>query len=158
MAKPSRRRTTETGGPDHRVTTTSSAKVKLSWRVRVAARVLTEDVSRIGRDTYERAKKAIQKKLTLGAQQYGERLHSPLHGLYKLKSSNISLAYRIDVATREVWVLLIGDRQTSGMYAKARFWTASSSSGIRLRCIARNETLPQEAYRNRRSGSDHTPH
>jgi len=25
---------------------------------------------------------------------------------------NISVAYRIDVATREVWVLLIGDRQT----------------------------------------------
>ena len=81
MTKPSRRRATETGGPDHRVTTTSSAKVELSWRVRVAARVLTEDVSRLGRDTYERAKKAIQKKLTPDPEPYEERLHSPLHGL-----------------------------------------------------------------------------
>ena len=112
MTKPSRRRATETGGPDHRVTTTSSAKVELTWRVRVAARVLTEDVSRIGRDTYERARKAIQKKLTLDPEQYGERLHSPLHGLYKLTSSNIRVAYRIEVSTRDVWVLLIGDRQT----------------------------------------------
>ncbi|MDP1861319.1 MAG: hypothetical protein Q8K82_21775 [Gemmatimonadaceae bacterium] len=61
MTKPSRRRPTETGRPDHRVTTTSAAKVELPWRVRVAARVLTDDVSRLGRDTYERAKKAIQK-------------------------------------------------------------------------------------------------
>lgn len=38
-------------------------------------------------------------------------MHSPLHGLYKLQSPNIRVVYRIGVATREVWVLLIGDRR-----------------------------------------------
>ena len=149
MTKPSRRRATETGGPDHRVTTTSSAKVELPWRVRVAARVLTEDVSRIGRDTYERAKKAIQKKLTLDPEQYGERLHSPLHGLYKLKSSNIRVAYHIEVATREVWVLLIGDRRT--------IWDVREGE-ILDRFVEQRRTAPvQRSERDHSSGSAPKP-
>ncbi len=64
----------------------------------------------IGHAAYERAKKAI-KKLTKAPEQYGEPLHAPLHGLYKLKSSHVRVAYHIDAEAREVWVLLIGDRQ-----------------------------------------------
>ena len=149
MTKPSRRRATETGGPDHRVTTTSSAKVELTWRVRVAARVLTEDVSRIGRDTYERAKKAIQKKLTLDPEQYGERLHSPLHGLYKLKSSNIRVVYHIEVATREVWVLLIGDRRT--------IWDVREDEILDRFVEQRHTASEQRSERDNSSGSASPP-
>ncbi len=82
------------------------------WNVRVAKRVLTDDVPEIGLAAYERAKKAIKKKLTTAPEQYGDRLHAPLHGLYKLKSSHVRIAYHVEIQAREVWVLLIGDRQT----------------------------------------------
>ena len=82
------------------------------WEVRVAKRVLTDDVPEIGHAAYERAKKAIKKKLTTDPEQYGEMLHAPLHGLFKLKSSHLRIAYHVDAQAREVWVLLIGDRQT----------------------------------------------
>lgn len=90
----------------------SSGSTNRPWRVRIARRVLTEDVPQIGHDSYERAKKAIQKKLPAAPSQYGEMLHSPLHGLYKLKSSHVRVAYHIEEDTHEVWVLLIGDRRT----------------------------------------------
>ncbi len=79
--------------------------------MRVAKRVLTDDVPEIGHAAYERAKKAIKKKLTTAPEQYGEMLHAPLHGLFKLKSSQIRIAYHVETQAREVWVLLIGDRQ-----------------------------------------------
>lgn len=58
------------------------------------------------------ARKAITKKLTEDPEQYGTRLHSPLHGLFKLKSSHMRVAYHIEKDLREVWVLVIGDRRT----------------------------------------------
>ena len=89
-----------------------SASGDVRWRVRIAKRVLTDDIPRIGHDAYERAKKAITKKLPVVPEQYGEPLHSPLHGLYKLKSSHARVVYHIEVKAHEVWVLLIGDRST----------------------------------------------
>jgi mRNA-degrading endonuclease RelE of RelBE toxin-antitoxin system len=86
--------------------------VSSAWSVRVAKRVLIDDVPVIGYVAYERAKKAIKKKLTTAPEQYGEMLHAPLHGLYKLKSSHVRVAYHIEAEAHEVWVLLIGDRQT----------------------------------------------
>ena len=58
------------------------------------------------------ARKAITKKLAAHPEQYGTRLHSPLHGLFKLKSSHMRVAYHIEKDLREVWVLVIGDRRT----------------------------------------------
>jgi mRNA-degrading endonuclease RelE of RelBE toxin-antitoxin system len=83
-----------------------------SWRLRFASRILEEDIQRLGSDAYERAKKAIQKKLSVDPEHYGERLHSPLHGLFKLKSSHVRVTYHIEAKSHEVWILLIGDRRT----------------------------------------------
>ena len=80
--------------------------------MRIAQRVLTDDIPWVGHDAYERAKKAILKKLPVAPEQYGEPLHAPLHGLYKLKSSPARVVYHIEVKAHEVWVLLIGDRST----------------------------------------------
>ena len=32
-------------------------------------------------------------------------LHHPLHGLRKLSVSHVRIAYRVEVATHEVWIL-----------------------------------------------------
>mgnify|MGYP001205201009 CR=1 FL=1 len=89
-----------------------SASSDVRWRVRLAKRVLTDDIPQVGHDAYERAKKAILKKLPVAPEQYGEPLPSPLHGLYKLKSSDARVVYHVEVESHEVWVLLIGDRAT----------------------------------------------
>jgi len=81
-----------------------SASGDRRWRVRIAQRVLTDDIPQIGHDAYERAKKAITKKLPVAPEQYG--------GLFKLKSSHARVVYHIEVRAHEVWVLLIGDRST----------------------------------------------
>jgi mRNA-degrading endonuclease RelE of RelBE toxin-antitoxin system len=57
------------------------------------------------------ARAAIEKKLKVDPEKYGQRLHSLLHGLYKLKASHIRIAYHIEGAAREVWILMIGDRR-----------------------------------------------
>lgn len=81
-----------------------SAGGDVRWRVRMAKRVLTDDIPQVGHDAYD--------KLTIAPEQYGEPLHSPLHGLYKIKSSHARVVYHIEVKAHEVWVLLIGDRST----------------------------------------------
>jgi mRNA interferase RelE/StbE len=73
-------------------------------------RILTDDLGEIGHAAYENAKKAIQKKLPVAPDQYGDGLGPPLEGIWKLKSSNVRVAYHIEESAREVWVLMIGDR------------------------------------------------
>lgn len=79
--------------------------------MRYAQRILSDDLSKIGHAALEVARNTINKKLKLDPENYGQRLHSPLHGLYKLKSSDIRIAYHIEKARREVWVLMIGNRR-----------------------------------------------
>jgi mRNA-degrading endonuclease RelE of RelBE toxin-antitoxin system len=81
------------------------------WRVRFAQRILVDDVKKVGHAALEIARAAIDKKLKLDPEKYGQRLHSPLHGLYKLKSSHVRIAYHIEKPRHEVWVLMIGNRR-----------------------------------------------
>lgn len=81
------------------------------WRLRFSPRILSDDLRDLGADSYATAKKAIQKKLPLDPHQYGEGLRPPLDGIYKLKSSNVRVAYHIEESDREVWVLMIADRR-----------------------------------------------
>jgi mRNA-degrading endonuclease RelE of RelBE toxin-antitoxin system len=80
------------------------------WKLFFSPRILTEDLDEIGHAAYETAKKAIQKKLPVGPDQYGDGLGPPLVGLWKLKSSHVRVAYHIEEAAHEVWVLMIADR------------------------------------------------
>ena len=66
---------------------------------------------KIGHAALQVARAAIDKKLKLDPEKYGQRLHSPLHGLYKLKASHVRIAYHIEQAAQEVWILMIGDRR-----------------------------------------------
>lgn len=61
--------------------------------MRFAEEILTDDSRKIGHAALKAARKVIDKKLTIDPEAYGQRLHSPLHGLYKLKSSHIRIAY-----------------------------------------------------------------
>lgn len=84
---------------------------KSPWRVRFAEEILSQDLKKIGHAALQVARNAIDKKLKVDPEQYGERLHSPLHGLYKLKASHVRIAYHIEKAAGEVWILMIGDRR-----------------------------------------------
>ena len=80
------------------------------WRLRYARRILEDDLREIGHAAYDRAKRAIEKKLPLDPHQYGDGLRPPLDGIYKLKSSHVRIAYHIEESRHEVWILMIGDR------------------------------------------------
>ena len=88
----------------------TSASSPDPWKIRYARRILAEDIRSIGHAAFDTAKKAIQKKLPLDPYQYGEGLRPPLDGIYKLKSSNVRVAYHIEEGDHEVWVLMIADR------------------------------------------------
>jgi mRNA-degrading endonuclease RelE of RelBE toxin-antitoxin system len=81
------------------------------WRIRFAKSVRDTDFQTLSSSAVEAARKAIDKKLKRDPQQYGEFLHRPLQGLYKLKTSAIRIVYHVDAEAREVWVLAIGDRR-----------------------------------------------
>ena len=81
------------------------------WRIRYAEEVLTKDVRGIGQAALVVARSTIEKKLKVDPEQYGARLHSPLHGLFKLKASHLRIAYHVEKPAREVWILMIGDRR-----------------------------------------------
>lgn len=81
------------------------------WRVRFAKSVRDTDLNMISSSAAEAARRAIDKKLKLDPEQYGEFLHRPLQGFYKLKTSAVRIVYHVDAEAREVWVLAIGDRR-----------------------------------------------
>ncbi|HEX8453841.1 MAG TPA: hypothetical protein VF647_17190 [Longimicrobium sp.] len=80
------------------------------WKLRFSARILTDDLGELGHAAYENARKAIQKKLPIDPHQYGDGLRPPLGGIHKLKSSHVRVAYHIEEAEHEVWILMIADR------------------------------------------------
>jgi mRNA-degrading endonuclease RelE of RelBE toxin-antitoxin system len=81
------------------------------WRIRFAKSVRDTDLHTLSTSAVEAAKKSIEKKLKLDPQQYGEYLHRPLQGLYKLKTSAVRIVYHVDAEAREVWILAMGDRR-----------------------------------------------
>lgn len=104
-AKGSRRSSTDPAQPPR-----GAADQGAAWKLFFSPRILTEDLSEIGHAAYETAKKAIQKKLPVAPDQYGDGLGPPLAGLWKLKASHVRVAYHIEISAHEVWVLMIGDR------------------------------------------------
>lgn len=81
------------------------------WTVRYAKSVGETDLHMLSTSAIEAARKAIDKKLKVDPQQYGEFLHRPLQGLYKLKTSAVRIVYHVDAEAREVWILAMGDRR-----------------------------------------------
>lgn len=88
----------------------AAAPASAPWNVRYAKRIITEDLGEIGHAALASARKAIEKKLPVHPHQYGDGLRPPLDGIYKLKSSHVRVAYHIEEADHEVWLLMIGDR------------------------------------------------
>lgn len=105
------------------------------WRVRYVSGVRDTDLKVLSTSSAEAARKAIDKKLKVDPQQYGEFLHRPLQGLYKLKTSAVRIVYHVDPEAHEVWVLAIGERRD--------IW--SDQAGILKRLdVARGEFLPDD--------------
>lgn len=108
MAAPKKEDRGSAGASARRAPPASSSSAP--WRLRFSPRILDEDLRDIGHAAYENAKKAIKKKLPVDPHQYGEGLRPPLGGIHKLKSSHVRVAYHIEAAEHEVWVLMIADR------------------------------------------------
>lgn len=89
-----------------------SAAADPRWQLRYSSEILTDDIHGIGHAALARARAACEKKLAADPVQYGEPLHAPLHGLYKIKVSHLRIVYHVELAAREVWILLIADRKT----------------------------------------------
>ena len=81
------------------------------WRIRYMSSVRDTDLEVLSTSAVEAARKVIDKKLKVDPQQYGEFLHRPLQGLYKLKTSSVRIVYHVDAEAREVWILAIGERR-----------------------------------------------
>jgi mRNA-degrading endonuclease RelE of RelBE toxin-antitoxin system len=109
------------------------------WKIRYAERILAEDLGEIGHAAYENARKAIQKKLPVDPHQYGEGLRPPLDGIYKLKSSHVRVAYHIEEADHEVWVLMIADR--------SEIWNRHEDAILGRLGVMREEKRQREAAR-----------
>ena len=81
------------------------------WKIRFAKSVRDTDRHELSTSALDIARKAIDKKLKVDPQQYGEYLHRPLQGFYKLKTSAVRIVYHVDPEAREVWILAMGDRR-----------------------------------------------
>ncbi|HZG44170.1 MAG TPA: hypothetical protein VEY93_14575 [Longimicrobium sp.] len=97
-------------GPATGSTNSDSTPSPALWRLRFSARIVDEDMADIGHAAFEIARKAITKKLPVDPHQYGDGLRPPLGAIYKLKTSHVRVAYHIEEAAHEVWVLMIADR------------------------------------------------
>ncbi len=112
MGGGSKKKDGRTPGPATESLSSNPTSSPAPWRLRFSARILDEDLEDIGHAAFEIARKAITKKLPVDPHQYGDGLRPPLGGIYKLKSAHVRVAYHIETAAHEVWVLMIADRNT----------------------------------------------
>lgn len=82
------------------------------WVIRFEESVERVDLRQVGHAAFDVARKAIEKKLKVNPKEYGDNLHHPLHGLFKLRSSHVRIAYHVQDIPPEVWILMIGDRKS----------------------------------------------
>ena len=90
---------------------TARADVAAPWRLRYSPLILSDDIDDVGHAALKLARAACEKKLASEPQQHGAPLHHLLHGLRKLSVSHVRIAYYVEVATHEVWILMIGNRR-----------------------------------------------
>ena len=81
------------------------------WKIRFSKSVRETDLHTLSTPAIEAARKAIDKKLKVDPVQYGEFLHRPLQGFYKLKTSAVRIVYHVETETHEVWIFAMGDRR-----------------------------------------------
>jgi len=83
--------------------------VKSSFSILYHPDVPTKDLPRISKDIQHRIKKAIENKLTLLPEEFGEPLRRTLKGYWKLRMGDYRVIYKITGHT--VIILRIGHRR-----------------------------------------------
>jgi len=86
------------------------------WTVRLHRLVLEEDFQDIDSGARKRILKAIQKKLTLNPNHYGQSLRGGLHGYWKLRVDDYRVVYRMEEGRLEVLVIQVGIRRDFEVY------------------------------------------
>lgn len=71
--------------------------------------VKTKDVAKLNRDVAKRIQRAIENRLTIEPQRYGEPLRRTLKGYWKLRVGDYRVVFRI--VKNEVWIFAIMHRR-----------------------------------------------
>lgn len=71
--------------------------------------VKTRDVATLNRDVAKRIQRAIENRLTIEPQRYGEPLRRTLKGYWKLRVGDYRVVFRI--VKNEVWIFAIMHRR-----------------------------------------------
>ncbi|HET6231678.1 MAG TPA: hypothetical protein VFE05_16510 [Longimicrobiaceae bacterium] len=90
---------------------------------------MSADLREVGHAALSLARTVIEKKLKADPEQYGALLRSPLYPLYKLKASHLRIVYHVEKPSREVWILMIGNRRD--------IWNEESDEILRRMSVAR---------------------
>ncbi|MBI3547586.1 MAG: type II toxin-antitoxin system RelE/ParE family toxin [Elusimicrobia bacterium] len=88
------------------------------WRVVFHRRVVQEDLPELPAVDRRRILKAIERKLTVGPDSYGEPLRRELFGYWKLRVGDHRVIYRIEKDVVAVLILKIGMRKDGSVYAE----------------------------------------
>ena len=67
------------------------------------------DIPQLNETLKKRIKKAIEERLSLAPQQYGEPLRKTLKGYWKLRVGDYRVVYKVD--KNEVWIFAIINRR-----------------------------------------------
>lgn len=79
--------------------------------------VLDEDIPRLDKPERARIFKALREKLATAPHQYGKPLHGDLFGYWKLRVGDFRVIYKMRKQIVTVYVLKIGPRRDSEVYA-----------------------------------------
>jgi len=83
--------------------------VELTFELRYHPDVRDVDIPKLNETLKKRIKKAIEERLSISPDQYGEPLRKTLKGYWKLRVGDYRVVYK--VAGNEVWILAIINRK-----------------------------------------------
>ena len=83
----------------------------LLYRIEFKERVKKEDVPFIAKSALELIKRAIDQRLTVTPNQYGEALRYQYSGMRRLRVSDYRIIYRVDEIEHVVTIEAIGHRR-----------------------------------------------
>ena len=81
----------------------------MTFELRYHPDVRDVDIPQLNKTLKKRIKKAIEERLSISPQQYGEPLRKTLKGYWKLRVGDYRVVYKVE--RTEVWILPIVNRK-----------------------------------------------
>ena len=86
------------------------------WSIRIHPLVYSEDLKRLDSSVQREVLRTLRKRLSVDPKAYGEPLRGELAGLWKLRTGDYRVIYRLVEQRVEVLVLKIGIRRDFEVY------------------------------------------